>query len=484
MANNALIGIRLLETLTSALYEDPIALFREYVQNSVDSFVANPIKGEFHIRIDVDKTNRNITFIDNGLGIPKRSFNKKMRSISLSDKSDDEIGFRGIGRLSGMPFCKTLIFHNKVRGSSEIQTFEWSGADYKKLLENKSNASLEKTIKEIAKSDKYSGSNEKSEEHYFKVELLSYSDEIARLVENDKNLLLRLGKILPVPYKKNFVEAETIHNYYKEVIGRKLQDYEFDITLNGNQIEKPYDKKNILESGIRFRNICIRTGENEDAVKPIGILWFTHNRKVTSNGKNQPRGIYVRSKNMLMGDEYAIATAVMKSKDLYAGTLRELTQTLNGVFGEVLLYAPRILFDNARRDWFRLDNNSAQLNSIMAEYLIDLKDYRYAASEAFNDLKSQEKREKLVKAFKQLNRVEVNNEGLFSLYSSQTEKIVTHLTLADEDIPNASSAKKKVYNELMDVIRKYYEIEKKDIEDYIKLRNYIRLKNRQQVIET
>lgn len=31
-------GLRLLETLTSALYEDPIVFFREYVQNSADSF--------------------------------------------------------------------------------------------------------------------------------------------------------------------------------------------------------------------------------------------------------------------------------------------------------------------------------------------------------------------------------------------------------------------------------------------------------------
>ena len=36
-------GIRLLETLTSALYEDPIVLFREYVQNAVDSFNNNPV---------------------------------------------------------------------------------------------------------------------------------------------------------------------------------------------------------------------------------------------------------------------------------------------------------------------------------------------------------------------------------------------------------------------------------------------------------
>jgi HSP90 family molecular chaperone len=31
-------SFRLLETLTFALYEDPIILFREYVQNSLDAY--------------------------------------------------------------------------------------------------------------------------------------------------------------------------------------------------------------------------------------------------------------------------------------------------------------------------------------------------------------------------------------------------------------------------------------------------------------
>ena len=38
MSNDSLIDARLLGTLTSALYEDPIIIFREYVQNSLDAY--------------------------------------------------------------------------------------------------------------------------------------------------------------------------------------------------------------------------------------------------------------------------------------------------------------------------------------------------------------------------------------------------------------------------------------------------------------
>ena len=104
-------GIRLLETLTSALYEDPIVFFREYVQNSADAFIKHPVIGS-RIDINIDQTNRIIEFVDNGYGIASNDFVYKMRGIGISDKgaSIDQIGFRGIGRLSAMPFCNKLLF--------------------------------------------------------------------------------------------------------------------------------------------------------------------------------------------------------------------------------------------------------------------------------------------------------------------------------------------------------------------------------------
>ena len=58
-------GIRLLETLTSALYEDPIVLFREYVQNSADAFIRHPAK-DSKIEITINQNHRTIELIENG----------------------------------------------------------------------------------------------------------------------------------------------------------------------------------------------------------------------------------------------------------------------------------------------------------------------------------------------------------------------------------------------------------------------------------
>ena len=73
-------GIRLLETHTSALYEDPIVFFREYVQNSADAYIRNRVD-DFRIDITIDKETRSIIFKDNGTGISFDKFDKKMKML-------------------------------------------------------------------------------------------------------------------------------------------------------------------------------------------------------------------------------------------------------------------------------------------------------------------------------------------------------------------------------------------------------------------
>ena len=166
-------GIRLLETLTSALYEDPIVFFREYVQNSADAFIRHPAANS-RIDININQEDRIIEFVDNGYGIPCDDFTYKMRGIGISDKgtSIDQIGFRGIGRLSAMPFCNKLLFINKVEGYGEIQEFSWNGEKYNSLLSQSDSDNLEKAIDEITEfsTKPYSGS---TADHFFVVKLIS-----------------------------------------------------------------------------------------------------------------------------------------------------------------------------------------------------------------------------------------------------------------------------------------------------------------------
>lgn len=326
-------GLRLLETLTSALYEDPIVFFREYVQNSADAFTRHPVTNA-RIDIKIDKKNKRIVFLDNGYGIPKKNFIDKMTSIGKSDKNKaiDQIGFRGIGRLAAMPFCKELIFKNKVENEEEIQVFSWDGEKYNTLLSQSETDDLESAIEQITQKSvlKYEGN---ISDHFFKVELVSYRTEIEELV-NGKDFKQKLSRLLPLKYADSFEAKKAIHNHYKKFMGESLEKYEFDVYLDDDQLYKPYSETHILESDIVFWDLSFDQLSEEVPAEKIGVLWFTFNRKVSSNPADSPRGIFVRSKNMLLGNEYAIADSVSKGNNDYVTTYRELTQTLNGVYGE------------------------------------------------------------------------------------------------------------------------------------------------------
>ena len=190
---NVKFGLRLLETLTSALYDNPIVLFREYVQNSVDAYKRALSKNfkaidNFLVNIDIDKDNRLITVFDNGYGIPEKEFRNTMTDIGLDTKSDlsNQIGFRGIGRLSAIPFCKNLIFKNKPQGNKNIFIFSWDGKAFNDMLIKDSTAELSAAFDVITtySTEEYKGD---INDHFFHVFIEDYNDEIDELVREKIN---------------------------------------------------------------------------------------------------------------------------------------------------------------------------------------------------------------------------------------------------------------------------------------------------------
>jgi hypothetical protein len=475
-------GLRLLETLTSALYEDPIILFREYVQNSVDAYNRarndDPSKefDGFYIDISINKELKNITITDNGYGIPENDFNIKMTSIGDSDKSKygDQIGFRGIGRLSGMPFCDKLIFTNKPAGSNKYFVFSWDGNRFHELLNSEEDHELEAAIGLISdSSDKNYDGN--SNDHFFKVEILGYKEEIIELA-NSQDFEYRLSMMLPLKYHPEFTSKELIKDKYLKEMGESLDKYSFVVKCNDNYLYKPYRESNILESGIYFWPLIRKSPSKGIPGEKMGILWFTFNRKVTANSNSEPYGILVRSKNMLMGNNNALANAIEKNKDDYITTYRELSQTLQGVYGEMLINSPS-LNDNARRDWFKIDTASIELRDIISNFMKHLYEYRKIASKAFNEIEKDKNKEKLTKAFTELTSNYQPESFVNDFYkqkdqqkADQPESIFEY---ADEDIPYSSVTIKRFYDKLAKGIKEFY-LNRDDLQEFLKLRAYIK----------
>jgi HSP90 family molecular chaperone len=74
------IGKAVLELVSSAMYVDPLTIFREYLQNAADAIDEAHAAGLYGKRetggvgIEIDAAKRKVTIRDNGIGLPWKDF--------------------------------------------------------------------------------------------------------------------------------------------------------------------------------------------------------------------------------------------------------------------------------------------------------------------------------------------------------------------------------------------------------------------------
>lgn len=129
-----------LESLTTGMYNNPEIVYREYIQNAVDSFdnaVSQNLMrfDDCRIEIIVDGDRQEISIKDNGTGIAKEFAVKTLLDIGSSTKTHiSNRGFRGIGRLGGLSYCKKLSFCTSAQNELEKTLVTFDCAKLKELL--------------------------------------------------------------------------------------------------------------------------------------------------------------------------------------------------------------------------------------------------------------------------------------------------------------------------------------------------------------
>ena len=122
------LGVHLLESITLGMYSDPLHCIREYIQNAYDSIRdarRKSLLGDDQGRIEliVDRETSVLKVRDDGVGMSPEEAIVKLVDIGASDKASTEMGatehagFRGIGRLAGISYCKRLCFETSDGGS-------------------------------------------------------------------------------------------------------------------------------------------------------------------------------------------------------------------------------------------------------------------------------------------------------------------------------------------------------------------------------
>lgn len=379
----ATIGKNILDNLTTGMYSDSKVIYREYIQNACDQIdlaiklgITN--KEEATIDIFIDSNNRYICIEDNATGVESSSFISDLGDIANSNKEiGKNKGFRGIGRLCGLAYCRTLKFTTSYKGEAKASTMICNAKKMREmLLENK-----KYTIDEIWEAIvKFEVTEEDAEKHYFKVELIDINKENMDLLDS-KKVRDYLSFVAPVPYKTPFYFASKIYAY-AERLGYVIDEYY--ITVNGSQIFKEYTTKLKKQSGNNLINYDeITELEFHDFRDSDGNLlawmWIGLSCFEKSIPKiNQMRGLRLRNGNIQLGND---------------DSLQELFKEPRGNYyfiGEVFATS-KALIPNSQRDYFNENETRVQFEDELRTYFYDvLHKLYYDANDIKNAYKHQE----------------------------------------------------------------------------------------------
>lgn len=425
METEVQVGKYTLESLTTGMYSDPKIVYREYIQNSVDS-LENAVqmgiieKQSMRIDIIISEENSFISIRDNGTGIPSSEAQSTLMNVGNSKKrNSNNRGFRGIGRLGGMSYCETLVFTTSAENENSKTVISFDCKKLKKLLVpgQYEDLSLSAVLSEITSIEVL---DEKPEKHYFIVEMKdvsSFSDLLN--IEAAKSYI---SQVAPLSYhSRHFLYISQLKEYlYKN--GYEVEEFPIFVGEEDSDLEPVYkpnrsrfcsdrNRKTVDEiTSMTYFDIII-----EGELYALG--WFGNCGWHGFLSEREISGFRVRKGNILIGD----------------------SKTMNGIFkearfngwtqGEIFIITDKLV-PNARRDDFEQNDAYYKLIDALSNGVaLDIAKTIREASQTRNDPS--------VKVLKEVDRkvseaTAIVEEGFNS--SVDKEKLVEELTETAEKL--------------------------------------------------
>ena len=361
--------------------------------------------------------------------------------LGNSDKSlKTDRGFRGIGRLCGLAYCKTLIFSSKVAGEKKISTLTINAEELRKEFFDGNRRSAEEVLSQRMIFDTI---DTNSNEHFFKVELIDINETNTDLLNVEK-VREYLSFVAPVPYRNYFCEQAKIYEHAKS-LNFKITEYK--ILVNGEQVVKNYKSSLSGKTGkdeifdLKFRNFYDESG-NLIAWSWIGLTTFKGIIQQTKENPNQMRCIRLRVGNIQIGNEFAL-------RKLFPDETRGITYFVGEIYTVNTDLRP-----TTKRDYF--EENSARniLEKELRKYFEELdKLYNFASAsrslfKAVNaPQKIQQEFERRSAAYQKSHRNAF--EATMILLKEKATKAKEKLTEIQEDIKsNPDKSLSKVFEQI------------------------------------
>ena len=368
---------KILSMLMFQLYSDERTIYREYVQNALDSInkaidtrVLNQAKDGV-VTIDIDAKHKVIKIKDNGAGIDSANAVRTLLDISPSTKDGvTQAGMYGIGRLVGGGYCHELIFRTSARGESVGTQIIFDVDRIWQMVEkDKEDYLATYVINECTKRESIPA---EESDHFFEVELKGVKDDAAPSLLDVSAIVDYLREVAPVEYKPEFKntlihkstadapEFKSLHENLEKIqilVGETRIQKQYGLSIKGTK-----DKINNLE--------YFKIEDNTFGL--LGWGWYALTKYTIQIPKDDKlAGIRLRAHNIQIGSPHILSNTTYWNE----------TRSNYYFYGEFFLTHPNIRPNAAREGLAPSPETNALVVGLKA-YFNNLKMLYMKANEA------------------------------------------------------------------------------------------------------
>jgi hypothetical protein len=276
-------------------------------------------------------------------------------------------GFRGVGRLAGLGYCRRLVFRSRSAEDSTPTEVAWDSREFKRILADRCfTGGVEDVVRDIVRISSLPAAG--YPERFFEVEL----DGVVRL-RND--ILLNVDEVrrylvqtAPLPFSGDFAKADVI----REALCGLVPEPAFEIRVmnilkNGDSageatLCRPHAQV-MMAGGDRTETVEIEEIEEIEPLyvpgpegKPAAVGWIAHHADAGAlTAFPEVKGLRARVGDIRVGGH-----------DLFAEVFPE--ERFNSwTIGEIHVLDPRIR-PNGRRDGFEVNQHYSDFTNRLLPY--------------------------------------------------------------------------------------------------------------------
>lgn len=306
--DNIVIGNDVLELVSSAMYVDPMTVYREYVQNAADAVEFARQQGALRddepgrVDIAIDPATRSVRIRDNGSGVAWPDFARKLTALGGSAKRGTPArGFRGVGRLAGLGYVQELVFRSRVAGEALVSELRWDCRQLKAALRS---AEADSSVADLIQSVVSLGRVQAGEypTRFFEVELKGIVRLRSDRLMSPAVIAEYLGQVAPVPFAPEFTFGEKITAALQGLVN--LGELEIRIDGIDDPVYRPHRDRFVLDEkqSIAFEGLEVTEIPGIDG-EVAAVAWVLHHDYEGAIPTGMlVKGLRLRSGNVQVGD--------------------------------------------------------------------------------------------------------------------------------------------------------------------------------------